>query len=358
MTSKSQSNIATLDYKALQEIYNNHEELNYKELCNKLHIKEYAGNSKVKQLRELTGLCKYERKGHKYIITEISDKETIDLFNNRSIYIPYIQIILSHLFEQYYLKNKKNEMYFSTKELMFSLGMINENFKAITGKDMYFNCGLVAKENGFNQNSLYNFAYKGYNSVLKPIVKSALRSMKNSKSIELVDGYKVYKEIKLSENETVTNYEYTNVNEQLGKEIFMIEGDVMTEMDIAGANELYGKKAYLKDSYYVNCNKMLREKCKTDEFKKNRWDFDGFYRAYMIVVNNKRLTHNIKDLKTEFNQVVQDKMFRTKTLNFLTGSELDTFVKATINTLEESQYNFKNDIKKQEKILNELSHTT
>lgn len=182
--------------------------------------------------------------------------------------------------------------------------------------------------------------------------------MKNSKSIELVDGYKVYKEIKLSENETVTNYEYTNVNEQLGKEIFMIEGDVMTEMDIAGANELYGKKAYLKDSYYVNCNKMLREKCKTDEFKKNRWDFDGFYRAYMIVVNNKRLTHNIKDLKTEFNQVVQDKMFRTKTLNFLTGSELDTFVKATINTLEESQYNFKNDIKKQEKILNELSHTT
>lgn len=362
--SKSQSNINNLDYNELEKIYSNEELLNYKELCKRLNIKECAGNSKTKQLKELMGVCKFERIGQKYKIIEISDKETIDLFNNRSIYIPYIQIILSHLFEQCCIKNNKNEMYFSTRELMFKIGMINENFKAITGKDMYFNCSLVAKENGFNQDNLYKFAYKGYNSVLKPIIKSALKSMKNSKSIEIIDGYKLYKKVKISDKQTVISYKYTNVNEDLGKEIFMIEGNTMSAMNISGSNELYGRKAYLKDEYYNNCNKIIKEKSKNDElFKENKWDYDGFYRAYLIIVNNKRLTNNIKDLRDEFNQIIQDKMYRTKTLKFLTGEELDIFVKATIDTLEENEYNFKNDIRKQEKIyaesiLNEGSNYT
>lgn len=80
--SKSQSNIINLDYNELGKIYSNEELLNYKEFCKRLNIKECAGNSKTKQLRELMGVCKFERIGQKYKIIEIYE-EPLEYFDNR-----------------------------------------------------------------------------------------------------------------------------------------------------------------------------------------------------------------------------------------------------------------------------------
>ena len=71
--SKSKSNIETINYDELRNIYENEECLTYKELCNRLNIKEMSGNSKIKQMRELTGICRYEKIGRKYIIKELCD---------------------------------------------------------------------------------------------------------------------------------------------------------------------------------------------------------------------------------------------------------------------------------------------
>lgn len=73
--SKGTSNIENLNYDVLKEIYENKEMLNYKQLCNRLEIDELTGNSKLKQLKELSGILKYKRIGQKYLITELCDKE-------------------------------------------------------------------------------------------------------------------------------------------------------------------------------------------------------------------------------------------------------------------------------------------
>ena len=47
---------------------------NYKELCKAMGWEEKAGNSRVKQLKELESLCEYHNEGNKFVIDEIYDE--------------------------------------------------------------------------------------------------------------------------------------------------------------------------------------------------------------------------------------------------------------------------------------------
>lgn len=322
-----------MNYDKLEELFNTKELLNYKELCEHLNIPELAGNSKKKQLRELNGLCVFERIGQKYKVIEICDKEILDLFNNRSIYIPYIQVIISDIFE----KIGKEELYLTTKELMLKTGMINNNFKILLGKDTYYNCQIISIMNGFNVEHLYNYGNKGYNEVLRPVIDSALKSMKNSKMIDYITGYKLYKEIKV-DGQKIHSYKYTSINEELGKVIFKIEGESMDELGIKSSSELYGNKIHLRNNYYKLCNEKLKD---------YKIDYDGVFRCYLIIINKKRLYHNIKDLRIEFNELIQNKIRTSKSQAFklLTREELETFIKATIVVGDNNnEYNFYNDL--------------
>ena len=44
---------------------------NYKELCKAMGWEEKAGNSRVKQLKELESLCEYHKEGNKFVIDEV-----------------------------------------------------------------------------------------------------------------------------------------------------------------------------------------------------------------------------------------------------------------------------------------------
>ena len=333
MKSKSESNIDNLNYDVLKEIYENKEMLNYKQLCERLGINVLTGNSKVKQLKELSGILKYERKGQKYLITELCDKEIVDMFNKRSIYIPYIQLILTDIFENL----KKEELYFTYKEILYELGMINKNYKVLTGNNSYYNCQVVANENGFSPNHLYKYISKSYNEILKPIVKSALNSMKNSKSIDCVTGYGLYKKTKVG-SDYVYQTKFTNINEDLGRMLFKIEGETMDDLGIKNSNELYGKKSHLQKEYYKLCDEKL---------SKYKIEYDGFYRSNFIILNKKRLANNIPELKKELNQLIQKRISGTiiNTLDFLNGYEMKEFLKATIEIDGKNDYDFYNDLK-------------
>lgn len=80
--SKSQSNIEGLNYDELKNIFDNQEMLNYKQLCEKLEIPVLSGSSKVKQIKEINTICKYEKIGRKYKIIKIYE-EPLEYFDNR-----------------------------------------------------------------------------------------------------------------------------------------------------------------------------------------------------------------------------------------------------------------------------------
>ena len=346
--SKSQSNIEGLNYDELKKICDNKEELSYSKLCKRINIKELSGNSKIKQIRELSGICKFTKEKNKYKFEEICEKEIIDLFDNRSIYVPYIQILLSHIFD---IKNI-DSCYFTMSDLMVELGMINTNFKQLTGGEMKKYCSYISRENNFDSESFFKFVYKSYNSVLKPIVKNSLKSLQNKRVIDLINGYRVFKKVKYFEKEYILS-EDTNIQKDLGKELFSIESEAMTNLDIKDIRELYGKKAYLKDSYYKECERILRFKSENDEkFIKNNWKYIGFCRNYFIFLNKKRLSHNFIEIKKEFNNIVINKLMETSTLDSLSKENIKLFITALI--FLENEYDFKKDILKVKKEIEDL----
>lgn len=80
--SKSKSNIEGFNYDELKKICDNKEELSYSKLCKRINIKELSGNSKIKQIRELSGICKFTKEKNKYKFEEIY-KEPLKYIDGR-----------------------------------------------------------------------------------------------------------------------------------------------------------------------------------------------------------------------------------------------------------------------------------
>lgn len=341
--SKSNTNIPNIDYGNLMKLQYDGSWITYKQLCECLNLPYLSGNSKIKQLRELSSICEYKQDNNKYKIIKVRSNKEVLLFNNRSVYLPYIELILLSAFD----KSEGDILFLSTKEIIKVCNMINKNYKTLLNKDMYFDSMLVAKANNFDHESFYQYLNKSYNSILQPIVMTALGSMDKRKSISLNKGFKVYREIKLFDGK-VTNYTYVLETDDLGKELFKIEGDIFTEMGIDGVAELYGSKKNKQTEYYKRCNEKVKYNSENNDiWIKNNWQFDGFYRCHAIVLNENRIKTNLSQLKKNLNFKIQERLLTTRTLDMLTQVDRKIFIEATITKEGENKWDFHKDINKQ-----------
>ena len=69
---KTESNIPNIDYGNLMRLKCEKTWVTYKQLCECLNIPYLTSNSKTKQLRELSAICRYEKQGNKYRITSMN----------------------------------------------------------------------------------------------------------------------------------------------------------------------------------------------------------------------------------------------------------------------------------------------
>ena len=62
--------LENINVEQLKELAETHEAVSYRELCKRLNIKEYTGNSKYAQLKDLEAICEFhmESKPTRYII--------------------------------------------------------------------------------------------------------------------------------------------------------------------------------------------------------------------------------------------------------------------------------------------------
>lgn len=314
---KQTSNIQDLDYEALKELHESGEGVNYKELCRRLDIPILGGDSKKKQLKELTGVMKYEKEGIKFFITELCTHEVMDMFNNRATYLPYIQLILTDLF----IKSGKDNIYLTTKDMIQELGMVNENYIAVLNGNMFDNCNIVANKFQYDNSQFYSYMSNSYNKLLKGIIRSSLESMENSMTIETLPGYCMTKKVK---EFGMARYiqDYTNVTEKMGSLIFEIEGDVLTQFGLRTRSDLHSSRSNIIDEYYKECHLKLREA--TDN------KYDSFHRCKYIHINQKRLASNISELKNQLRGKVLNRFQTAKCLKNLTGEEMERYIRDTV----------------------------
>ena len=106
---------------------------NYKEMCRLLGEKQRAGNSKKSQFSRWSKYFKWEKIGHRFKITEITEEKFPTHDNNRvgfqlKEYNEFIQKLILHMLQQYSELHKGSHLLISNKGIILFLGIFNTAF--------------------------------------------------------------------------------------------------------------------------------------------------------------------------------------------------------------------------------------
>ena len=336
----SRSWIDTIDMDALDRLSEQPigTSYSYNQMCELINIPKLTGNSKIKQLNELSCVCEYEKNNSKFTILGVREPDEILTYRKNSTYTTFVELIIS----QYFRDDTECEdivdgiLFITSKRLSFRCGFINENFMyATSGDNMMAKLYLIAKQNGWTINELLGFDNVSYMDVIKPTVRTAMRSLDNRKSITIQKGYKLIK--KGAQNSNLSKCITATSNE--GQQIEHIVAQVYTEMGIKTSKEMY-LKFRRNRKMYEEYNKRCNELC----HKILGWDY--FIDSYAIVMNPARIKYNIESIKKEINKLIIDKIYRSKQMfqhKNINVAHFDELVDACINV--DTEYDFFKDVK-------------
>lgn len=335
--SKSKSHIESLNINGLYNLINSDKLYGYREFCRILEIPILSSGSasQDKQLKELSMICEYEKENRKYHFIRMRTEDEIMLYNERAIYSPLIEYIISEKFcsEQCSDKMVDGILFLSMPQLLVWTGMVNENFNEIRTGDQAYETRMAVhfiNRGKFNTGDLKMFVNVSYKDILKPIMRDALKSLDNKKSITIQKGFKLF--VKNIDGHIL--YKPVTATSSIGKEILHICAEVFTELGIKNTRELYTNKRNLSRSYYERCNEICSE----------RLGYDGFYDCYAIIVDKSRTRYNMNVLQNELNKRIRDRIRNAKQLNSLSVKSKENMIDAVIAL--NTQYDFKDDRKK------------
>jgi len=222
---------------------------NYPEMCKLLdeEIKDGSRNKKF-QMEDWKRYFTFEKKGQKFIITEIYDKP-LDKNDKRAQgnnkeYIQHIELLLLN----YLSKQKGFKATFTVKKLFLMLSMINQSYI-----DKDYN---KIKENSFVTDWHINNFYQRSYQKLKEVLFGSLRNLKNRRLIdyeeltminirEIVDGKLLQNNIRIAD-ENEKNY------------IRDTQREVLKEMKLESITQVFLK--YKTEAFYKRVNELLWER--------------------------------------------------------------------------------------------------
>lgn len=352
--SKSQSHIENLNMDKLKEIAGDEKLYSYKNLCQILNIPRLEGSSKIKQLNEFGCLCEYEKDRTKYRILEIRQEADIQTYRQNSKYLPYIEMILSRLIEDKQLTphDYNGVLYVTNKELTKLTGLVNENLiYVLSGNNQYNKRYIISQIYGWNADyggngkgsELWNFSNTVMNGVAKPIIRSAMKSLDNRRSIMIQKGYKLFTITKQFQNSHLSTHKYTLATSKEGQILNRIVADAYSEFGIKNNQQWALSNKETKDKIVSRCN----EQCKKE------LGYDYFIDCYAITIAPARVKYNMEIIKGELNNLMLERLEVAKTLKSCNG--IEGFNNVSIAHYEEmvnamirldTPYDFKKDIKK------------
>lgn len=277
----------------------------YREFCRILNIPicPSGSNSQIRQLNELSMICEYEKINHKYNFISLSTEDEIKLYNHRSVYITLIELCLLEKFLEFQEKETDNNfqhgiLFFSLSTLMQWCGIVHDNFTIAKHSNIYSK-RIICLKHEYNLDEFNHFLTISYNKLLKPLLRSALKTLDNRGSIVIHKGFKLFS---VGSNGYIT---YRNIlsSGSIGQQLEQIIAQVYTEFHIGKVQELFFMEQQVKNRFYHRCNEICQQTL----------GYSGFYDCYAISMNWNRMRHNIQVLQQELNKRIQTK-FQTSTL--------------------------------------------
>lgn len=252
---------------------------NYKELCKILEIKISSGNSKIKQLQELSIFCRYTKEGNSFIIHEIYKQPVITLSdliktkNNK-----YIKL-LSNIIVEYLYNNPKELQTIPLLKLFKVLGVTNTEYTHgnIYRKELsqLFDIQLA---------SIYYF-YSNTRTEYKKIIE---RCLNNLQSRRVLNWNRC---VMIVDKENKMTYK---ADEETQKEVINMEKQALQYLNINNMYELMRDKSKLKEF-----NKIL----------KAEMGFEYYY-AYDLIIGDIALKieyENVQSEKLKLNKLILDR---------------------------------------------------
>lgn len=300
----------------------------YSEFCKLLNIPHLSSgsNSQIKQLNELSMICEYEKVNTKYNFIRMREENEIFLYQERSQYTPLIEYALTEKFLEANLKHGEI-LFASMRQLMLWCGITHENYDYMRTGKMERRIGVIHKYD-YNPKELNTFLSVSYEHVLKPMVRSAIRTMDNKASITVHKGYRLYKNL----DDGTIRYVNVIASDNIGQDLDAIVADTYTEFHIKKVQDLFFAKKSIQNDFYKACDAKCKEQL----------GYDGFYNCYAIAVHKKRSRYNLKRLFGELNDRVQKKILASKALSELPTSSKEEFVDKMIRL--DTDANFKRDV--------------
>lgn len=313
-----------MDWDALERLTQTDNLYGYREFCRLvgLKIQSSGSNMQIRQLNELSMVCEYEKVNSKYRFVRMRTADEIMLYKERSIFTPLIEYCLSEKFLQLRQQDDPNfqdgVLFFSIGSLMSWCGIVHENYQFMRqGHDRFERKIAICLKHGFDLGELSRFLSVSYEHILKPMIRSALKSMDNKKSIVIHKGFKVFDECD-SGRRIYKNLLATSPD---GQRLERIVAQAYTEFGIKKVQELFFASQELRQEIYHRCNSLCKQEL----------GHDGFYDCYAIVVNDYRTRFNMGALRHELNERVQRRMLESHHLRDIRPSSKEKFVTTMVS---------------------------
>lgn len=274
---------------------------NYKQMCELLNETQKEGNSKKSQIKNWQCYFDYEKKGQKFIITEIFDEPHSSLDARKAkqgIYVGYIELLLM----DFLIKQKNHCISITKRELYRILGMTSNNYF-----DKRWDVRGITENMGKSKGTGYQYPvsdkdvqvfYSRADSKLNDIINSALKSMENRFLIK----YRL---------EYVICY-----NDDTGARQFKIANDSEVEMILHAQRMAIEKLGYYNFSQIIKENKVKKYFNIVDYYLQDNygWNYsysqikiiylhDSIKKQFSATVNEIRQLSN-KDKKKKLNEEV------------------------------------------------------
>ncbi len=265
-------------------------------MCRTLDLPVTGGCAKKSQLAILNRFCSFERKGQKYIITEIfetpREKETKQKPGNKSIYVSDIERLLMGYFSRHETKTYN----FTRRQLWELLGMVNSNY-AVNYKSKRLLSRMQMLDNRVKQWHIDQF-YRLSRKKLTDIINSALNSLQNRKLI-------VFRDNVLMAKKNGAYYEVTDDSEF--ERISEIEYETMIDFGCNDVREImFNSNREVNYEAYLNLRNMKL---------KAELGIDYVYRIYRIICNRECIEQDLQeddiDLKRILNRKIIDAVYQS-----------------------------------------------
>ena len=301
-----------IDIDKLKEIVG--QELNYKKLCDKLGIKVKSGKSKIYQLKEIGLYCdlSIQEKPTRYIVKEVYPITS----KAKSKFLISFEILIMQLFRA---KNYQT-LYLTNSQLLEGMKLVNQNYKVLKNPKL-------RDKLPEDISLLYTGASKSGEILLKWLDR-ALDKMEDIYTLRR-KGFCLIKKIEIGNRDEPGFREYTKVFE------VPLGSDIETRLIECQRKAYYSLNLMYDEKHmWVPRNMKYQYQATFDREIKKEFGmaFDGGYQVNVITPNEKGMEEILSAYESEqiVNKEAQNKIAKTKQLNYLTGFERDRLIKEII----------------------------